>query len=367
VEARLQCLPPGADLERRYYQAVLQADRPEIPSLVVSALNRDLEAARATGDPEEVVRVLVELAATADAVWRCFAVARELSDLGRHAEALTACDRAVELEPDNAIAWSNEGAALSDLGRPAEALAAYDRAIELEPNNAVAWSNKGYTLNQLGRPAEALAAYDRAIELQPDNADDWEARARAKVSVGRTDEAVEDLRQAIALNGGFAGAFESLAEALTLAGAWDEAEQVLADRFRLPRSGESSPRSQHLPNVLVAILRAATDRGVWAHRVARLVEIAAEANALPDLGDSLVRSLTKEAYAKASADALDTWAAVWREVAERHPDLSLATRLFSVGVRYVQTKDERVLLDLVQEERSILRDLFGLEDNTANG
>jgi hypothetical protein len=59
-------------------------------------------------------------------------------------------------------------------------------------------------------------------------------------------------------------------------------------------------------------------------------------------------------------DALDDWASIWREVAKRHPDLSLAVRLFRVGPRYVRKNDERVLLDLVREERSILRELFGL-------
>ena len=46
-------------------------------------------------------------------------------------------------------------------------------------------------------------------------------------------------------------------KALTLADAWDEAEQVLADRFRLPRSARDNPaRSWHLPDVIVAIFRA---------------------------------------------------------------------------------------------------------------
>ncbi len=78
------------------------------------------------------------------------------------------------------------------------------------------------------------------------------------------------------------------------------------------------------------------------------------------IGDALVRSLTNKVYAEATADALDDWASVWREVAKRHPDLSLAVRLFGVGLRYVQKNDERVLLDLVREERSILRELFRL-------
>lgn len=85
------------------------------------------------------------------------------------------------------------------------------------------------------------------------------------------------------------------------------------------------------------------------------------------LGDSLVRSLKENAYAEASADALDAWADVWREISVRYPDLSLATRLFGVGVCYLHTKDRRTLLDLVQEERSILRDLFGLDDEGEKG
>lgn len=41
---------------------------------------------------------------------------------------------------------------------------------------------------------------------------------------------------------------------------------------------------------------------------------------------------------------------------------TLSARLFGVGVRYLKAKDERVLLDLLQEERAILRDLFGLAE-----
>jgi tetratricopeptide (TPR) repeat protein len=460
VEARLQCLSTDADLEQLYFHAALQAYRPGIPDPVEATLDRDLEAARATGDPEEVVRVLVELAATASSVWRCLAIAHELKERGRQAEALTAYDRAIELDPENVIAWgnkgwtlnelgqhtdalaaceratdlqpnealawnlkglplndlgrhtealaaydraiglkpnnaifwNNKGHVLNNLGQHAEALAAYDRAISLKPNEALAWHNKGWTLNELGRPAEALAAYNRAIELKPDFTCAWKNRGRAKLGIGLVNEAIEDLRRAItlkgtstgtiegrdhsadafaqgqlALKGVSAGAFESLVEALTLAGAWGEAEQVLADRFRLPRSQDNPARSWHLPDVIVAILRASADRIIWAHRVGRLVEIAAEANALADLGDSLVRSLTKKAYAEASGAALDAWVKVWQEVADRHPDLSLVVRLFGVGVRYLQTKDERVLLDLVQEERAILRDLFGLDDGAEEG
>src|SRR5262249_49899321 len=156
-------------------------------------------------------------------------------------------------------------------------------------------------------------------------------------------------------------AVASLAEALTLAGDWDEAAKLLANRLWLPAERRNGEQFLPLPDVIAAIFSSAADRGVWSYRVARLVKIAAKTNSLAHLGDALVRSLSKKVYTEVTADALDSWAGVWRGVAERHPKLSLATRLFGVGLRYLQTKDERVLLDLVQEERSILRDLFRLD------
>ena len=47
-------------------------------------------------------------------------------------------------------------------------MASYERAIELKPDYAEAWSNRGVTLNDLRRHEDALASYERAIELKPD-------------------------------------------------------------------------------------------------------------------------------------------------------------------------------------------------------
>jgi DNA-binding transcriptional ArsR family regulator len=126
VEVRLQCLPANANLERQYYQAALQAHRPDVPSPVEAALERDLAAARATNDPEKVARVLVDLAATGDSVERLVAVAHELTERGRRAEALTAYDRATKLDSNCTIPWKDKGYLLNKLG--VTALARYRNA-----------------------------------------------------------------------------------------------------------------------------------------------------------------------------------------------------------------------------------------------
>ncbi len=218
VEARLHCLSADADLERIYFQAVLQASRPGIPSLVEAALDRDLRKARAGGDPEELVRVLIELGCAADSMWRCLAVARELHDHGRYAEALAACERAIELDPKNTHAWNNKGWALDALGRYAEAQVACDRAIEFDAKNSHAWNNKAWALNSLGRHTEALAACDRAIEADPKNIHAWNNKAWALNSLGRHTEALAACEGAIQLDPKYIHAWNHKGRALTSLG-----------------------------------------------------------------------------------------------------------------------------------------------------
>jgi tetratricopeptide (TPR) repeat protein len=324
-----------------------------------------------------------------------------LMDLGRSAEAVVAYERVTELNPNDATTWNTKGYLLIDLGRFVEAMAAFDRAIKLDPkdpfkldpNVPSAWNGKGIGLIELGMHAKAQAACDQAIQLEPRYFPAWNTRGRAKLRLGQIGGAMADFVQALELNRDYPAALESLAEVYVLQGNWAVAAQTLSNRFHLSISRFNSSKSRHLPDVIATIFHASNDRMVWAHRVGQLASIAREVyedweiekaeekvkpppssansaealappNPLAVLGDSLVRSLTKPAYAAAAADALDAWADVWRQVAERHPYLSLAARLFGVGVRYLQTKDERVLLDLVQEERLILRDLFGLEEGT---
>ena len=76
-------------------------------------------------------------------------------------EAIEYYKKAIELKPDDAVAWINKGVALRELDQDKKALKAFDKATKLEPDNAVAWINKGHTLNKLGRDEEANKALDK--------------------------------------------------------------------------------------------------------------------------------------------------------------------------------------------------------------
>ena len=104
--------------------------------------------------------------------------------MGRHGEALDACNRALALKPDYNEGYNNRGNALIELNRPADALADYDRALEAAPDNVYAWVNRGNALRYLDRAEEAIESFDRAIALAPDLAEAHWNKGLLCLSVG---------------------------------------------------------------------------------------------------------------------------------------------------------------------------------------
>ncbi len=123
-----------------------------------------------------------------------------LGKLSRHEKSLKAFDKAIELGPNYAMAWCNKGAALGKLSRHEDAMKAFDKAIELDPNYAMTWVNKGNALIKLSRHEDALKACDKAIELDPNFGGAWYNRACSHSLLGKKGEALSDLKRAIELD-----------------------------------------------------------------------------------------------------------------------------------------------------------------------
>ena len=90
-----------------------------------------------------------------------------LTNRGDHDGAITALEKALELDPDLAMAHANIAGVYQRRFRYGEALRHAERAIALEPANAGAHSNRGSALLALGRLGEAVEAFDLALALDP--------------------------------------------------------------------------------------------------------------------------------------------------------------------------------------------------------
>jgi protein O-mannosyl-transferase len=146
-------------------------------------------------------------------------------------EARTYLEHAVRLEPANAEALVNLGAALQKMGRLDEATNMYRQALRLRPDDAGAHNNLGATLEQLGRVEEAAAEYRESLRRAPESGATHSNLGRALLAMDRADEAAAELREALRLDPSQTSTRYLLGTALAEQGHLDEA--VLAFQIAL--------------------------------------------------------------------------------------------------------------------------------------
>jgi Flp pilus assembly protein TadD len=141
-----------------------------------------------------------------------------LDSLGRHDEAIACLKKALEIEPDDAVAHNNLGAALYAKGDLDGAIAEFRTAIRLQPGYAMAHTNLGNALKAKGDLDGAIAEYRAAIRLQPDRADARTNLGNALKAKGDLDGAIAEYRAAIRLRPDYAIAHNNLGNALSTKG-----------------------------------------------------------------------------------------------------------------------------------------------------
>lgn len=128
-------------------------------------------------------------------------LARLQREQGRVGEALDLARRVVAWRPDwpdghRFLAW-----VLGDLGELAESAAASQAALQLDPNDAAAWTNLGVALTHLGRHAAGEAAHNRALQLAPGQPRVRVNRAWNLLAQGRLQEGWQDYEWRLNLPG----------------------------------------------------------------------------------------------------------------------------------------------------------------------
>lgn len=89
----------------------------------------------------------------------------------RFADAEAFARRAVQIQPNSAVAWDRLGVALQARGVfNNETEHAYRRAVELDPEFPVAYAHLARVLNRMGRTADAEPLYVKATQLAKDPA-----------------------------------------------------------------------------------------------------------------------------------------------------------------------------------------------------
>jgi len=112
-----------------------------------------------------------------------------------------AVTKALELDPTLADAYLSRGGLLAELDwNWQDAERDVQRALELNPNLALAHFGYAYYLASVGRPDEAVTEARRAVQLDPFSVNTNAALGRTLVFAGRQDEALQQGRRMLEVN-----------------------------------------------------------------------------------------------------------------------------------------------------------------------
>ncbi|MEE3719197.1 tetratricopeptide repeat protein [Tumidithrix elongata RA019] len=169
------------------------------------------------------------------------------SELGDLEEAIQDCNKALEIDPEYALAYFNRAGYRTGKNDLNGALEDYDRAIQAKGDLgrkgrlrlADIYANRGDVLGRLGRYTEALRSSQQALQIAPKHQYAWFVQSMALSYLDRYEEALAAINKAVELDppnaeawnyrGNILYTLQRYNEALT---SYEKAIQI-APRFRL--------------------------------------------------------------------------------------------------------------------------------------
>jgi adenylate cyclase len=127
-----------------------------------------------------------------------------------------------------------------------------DRAVALNPNSFLAWSNRGHVYTIAGQPEEAIRSFERAVRLSPIDPRlhmTFNGMGLAFIELGRFDEAIVAGKKAQRQNSSFSPAYRCLASAFAHLGRNAEAREATARLLELDPGFTISARIARAPGL----------------------------------------------------------------------------------------------------------------------
>lgn len=170
---------------------------------------------------------------------------------GGHAKVALQClDKALALEPGNAIAHAHIGVVFKSVGKLPLAEKAYLKALELNPDHIETLNNFGNLLVSLNRYEEAKVYLEKAVNLQPDFYQAHNTLGIAYLKLNQVKKAMHHLGEALELQPDFLTALQNMGQAHLFLNQVDDAEGYLLKAKAI--KGESADVNLNLARVYLA-------------------------------------------------------------------------------------------------------------------
>jgi len=168
-------------------------------------------------------------------------------DAAMHSQRLAlAVEKALETEPDHAVALANLGRILARRKDHAEALRYLERAIEVTPLDTELYEDCATILAWQGRLSEALGYLDRAIQIRPDDSDLHYRSGRVLETLGRFGPALQALGTSLRLDGLNREALDAMATMLVRGQRREDARALYQAALERAQAAGRTELEQHL-------------------------------------------------------------------------------------------------------------------------
>ena len=159
---------------------------------------------------------------------------------GAFREALSDCNKAILLKPEEPEAYCNKGVIYERIGMISKAIENYGKAISLNRKYASAYYNRGSVFGAEGIISKAIEDLNKAISINPEVALSYYNRAIAFKKIGQIEKAIQDYDKVIDIDPDFAQAYCNRGVAFAETGKFDNAIDDLNNAIRLnPNLGDA--------------------------------------------------------------------------------------------------------------------------------
>ncbi|MDC0837010.1 tetratricopeptide repeat protein [Limnoraphis robusta] len=158
-----------------------------------------------------------------------------LQVLGEMEAAVRSYNKALEVKPQFPEVHANLGSLYAQEDRLEKAVTCYQQAIAQNPNFAGVYRNLAKVLERLGREGDASICLEKAYTLEPNKAtpEDHVRLGNTRLGQGKLDQAYESYQRALELNKQLAPAYYGIGKVKASGQAWSEAEAAYRQAIEL--------------------------------------------------------------------------------------------------------------------------------------
>jgi tetratricopeptide (TPR) repeat protein len=165
----------------------------------LAALEKDLKTFKASKNTEPLADTLLDDTKNRSEAIKWAMGAYDEYQKGNKEKAIELYSKAIELDPNYALAYNNRGAVYAGLNEHERAIQDYNNALDLDPNDPDLYHNRGLSYGYLRDYERAIQDCNKALELDPKFVRAYTNISELKIITGKYKEALVSIQKILPL------------------------------------------------------------------------------------------------------------------------------------------------------------------------